>query len=115
MYLRSDTMKSRIYIKWLEAYLDCKVQHGAMITGGQIHEILMKQYPAMTPSKSSLGKYLYMYLPDLVPTVERPRCFDTQIYRNDMGKHYPCEFIRVRKDGRMWFETEDGYKYELER
>lgn len=32
-----------------------------------------------------------------------------------MGKHYPCEFMRVRKDGRMWFETEDGYKYELER
>ena len=49
-------MKSRIYIKWLEAYLDCKVQHGAMITGRQIYEILMKQYPAMTPSKSSLGK-----------------------------------------------------------
>ena len=86
-----------------------------MITGRQIYEILMKQYPAMTPSKSSLGKYLYMYLPDLVPTVEKPRCFDTQIYRNDMGKHYPCEFMRVRKDGRMWFETEDGYKYELER
>lgn len=111
----SDSLKNRMYIKWLEAYMDCKVPNGATITGYQLYKLMLDKYPTLTPSKASFKKYIMAYLPNLVPTIEKPRCFDEQVYRNDMGRHYPCEFGRMRKDGKVWFEAECGEKYELER
>jgi len=108
-------LKNRLYMLWLKAHLDCEVPYGEEITGYQLYNLMLDKYPTLTPSKASFKKYLMTYIPELKPTVERVRCFDDQVYRNELGRHYPSTFTRIKKDGRLWFEAECGEKYELER